>query len=263
MKFGKRLLAISVIEWKRKYVDYKALKKTIKRIRVGNEDECYTSINVASSIIGDNDITTSSPIDMNNKHNNNEHMKKEEEERCVYLDEYNKTIEWAWKRFPLNASDFVSLVCSELEKVNEFFERTEKRYATRQAQIHQQIEMYRTLRAKKGKKGMSKKQLVRLREVIQEHYRALNLLLNYRILNFTAFAKIMKKYEKKMSYTEHPEVYAGSLNEFKHHLQQQYFYSSPILKALIVQVEYLFTEYLYHGDRKQAMENVSILFQII
>jgi len=185
---------------------------------------------------------TSNKEEANNSEKNNTRM--------AYMDEQEALKEWSEYIFPSSSQEFTHLLLSELNKVNEFYERTEKRYATRQGQIHQQIDLYRKMRAKRGK-GISKKKVALLTKVFQEHYRSLNLLLNYRVLNYTAAVKSVKKYQKNV-----PDAPIGILQEYITHLKKQYFYSSPILQALIVQVEYVFTNDIFKGDRKKAMNNL-------
>lgn len=90
---------------------------------------------------------------------------------------------------------FFSLLEKELDKINKFYQKTEKECALRHTKLLKQIRIYnynlkkKNILSKLGKHSTSK-QMIMLG--FQEHYRALVLLQNYRVLNFTGFTKILK-----------------------------------------------------------------------
>ena len=69
----------------------------------------------------------------------------------------------------------------------------------------------------------------------------------YRNINYTAFSKILKKYEKNTLHTT-----KGIMQNIKN----TYCFSNLQLKYLITNAEYLFIRELYGGKRKKAMNEV-------
>jgi len=85
-----------------------------------------------------------------------------------------------------------------------------------------------------------------LAKAVQELYRGLNLLKNFRILNFTGLVKILKKHDKNSSYPLSKEILPI--------IQACYFFRSPILEQFLERVEALYVSTFCGGDRKSGME---------
>ncbi len=150
---------------------------------------------------------------------------------------------------------FFNLLERELDKINKFYLKTEKECAVRHTKLVKQIQIYhynfkkKNILSKLGRHSTSK-QMIMLG--FQEHYRALVLLQNYRVLNYTGFSKIMKKYIKCSG--NDPEL----RNEVLRLIEDEPFYSSPMLTTLIEQAEDLTTEHLHNGNRKHAMNSLRV-----
>jgi hypothetical protein len=157
--------------------------------------------------------------------------------------------------FKEESRSFFSLLEKELDKINKFYQKTEKECALRHTKLVKQIRIYnynlkkKNILSKLGKHSTSK-QMIMLG--FQEHYRALVLLQNYRVLNFTGFTKILKKYIKCSSNSN------GLKQEILNIIQDEPFYASPMLNTLIEETEDLVTEHLHNGNRKQAMDSLRL-----
>jgi hypothetical protein len=177
MKFGKYLIEHSVPEWKRKYIEYKQLKESIKR--------CVRFVEATPT-------TVEFPDD--------------DAQRLLH-GEHTAESDWAPLLSGGLAEDmnFVNRFQEEVLKVCAFFEErcadTKHRYQTLLNQCRildgttlaqnlpsQEVELQVVAKSKDPKK--------QLREAILEYYRMLQLLENYRILNEMAARKILKKYHK-------------------------------------------------------------------
>jgi len=91
-----------------------------------------------------------------------------------------------------------------------------------------------------------KKYRAALAKAVQELYRGLTLLKNYRILNFTGLVKILKKHDKVSSHKVSPALLPL--------VQNSYFFSSPILDQFLERVERIYEHTFCAGDRKAAMD---------
>lgn len=87
-----------------------------------------------------------------------------------------------------------------------------------------------------------------LKAAVQEFYRGLELLKNYRMLNRTAFRKLCKKFDKKTS-SSISESYMTKVNS-------SHFASSDILDNLLPKVEDIYGSIFEHGNRKIAIEKL-------
>jgi len=110
MKFGQTLLHQSVPEWRKKYINYKALKKSIKRINISKQK-------LLSEI--ENTIT-------NNKSSS----------KFIHASSSNIISELP------EETDFKHQLDSELEKINNFYSEREIEVVNKLILIVQQIEIY-------------------------------------------------------------------------------------------------------------------------
>lgn len=113
-----------------------------------------------------------------------------------------------------------------------------------------------------------------LEKALTELYRGLHLLRNYKILQFTAFVKILKKYDKL---DLHPSTLPYSKSGegtpvpddagFKAsavllpRIQSTHFLASPILKAFIRRVELIFAHTFTKGNHKAALDGLRVVPQ--
>ncbi len=105
MKFGKRLESSVNAEWRTQFIDYRAMKKVLKRIK--------NASNVEDSEF-DYDLA---------------------EDRGIFL---NKTIENPDLANNKQCRLFIEKCQTELNKINKFFVQQEKKIAERQAQLKAQ-----------------------------------------------------------------------------------------------------------------------------
>ncbi len=101
-----------------------------------------------------------------------------------------------------------------------------------------------------GTKWSYSKNKTLLHKSLRELYRGLQLLKNYRILNYTAFVKILKKHDKVTS--------MGALPALTPLIRATPFYYSPVLDQCIARTENIFISFFHHGDRKKAMESLRV-----
>ena len=151
---------------------------------------------------------------------------------------------------------------------------TSEAQATIAQHMHMQLK-FRLLTAQKPWKVLEK--------ALTELYRGLHLLRNYKILNFTAFVKILKKYDKLGLHDDWtPTKGTGETADMNEtslginggsvipqstqgwkagltllpRIQSTHFLASPILKAFIRRVELIFAQTFTDGDQKQALDNL-------
>ncbi|KAG0627990.1 hypothetical protein M758_2G242000 [Ceratodon purpureus] len=84
-----------------------------------------------------------------------------------------------------------------------------------------------------------------LRQAFVEFYRGLSMLSNYRSLNITAFAKILKKYDKITGWNFLP-IYMKEV-------ESSHFVVSKKIHKLMSKVEDIFTKHFAEGQRKKAV----------
>ncbi|KAG9313638.1 EXS family protein/ERD1/XPR1/SYG1 family protein [Chiua virens] len=91
----------------------------------------------------------------------------------------------------------------------------------------------------------------RLRRAVIEHYRGLEVLNNYRILNVTGFRKALKKYEK---ITKNPVLDAY----MKEKVEPSAFFNGTIVSTMLKEAEDLYAAKFERGDRKKAMSRLRV-----
>lgn len=117
-------------------------------------------------------------------------------------------------------------------------EDEEIRQANRLAALSYDPERYKAARKK-------------LKVAVLEYYKGLEILKNYKILNRTGFAKILKKFEKT---TQVP----CSNPYYKAKITPSVLVSSDTVERLIKSTEEIYTAYFEHGNRKRALERLRI-----
>lgn len=91
----------------------------------------------------------------------------------------------------------------------------------------------------------------KLKAAILEYYRGLEILKNYKILNRTGFAKILKKFEKTVELSCADAYYNAKVTP-------SILVSSESVEKLIKGTEEIFTAYFEHGNRKRALQRLRI-----
>ncbi|KAF8549651.1 hypothetical protein OG21DRAFT_1554406 [Imleria badia] len=91
----------------------------------------------------------------------------------------------------------------------------------------------------------------RLRKAAVEHYRGLEVLNNYRILNLIGFRKALKKYEKITKNS----VLDAYMNE---KVEPSAFASGAMVSTMIKEMEDLFAMRFERGDRKKALDRLRV-----
>jgi hypothetical protein len=95
-----------------------------------------------------------------------------------------------------------------------------------------------------------------LEKALTELYRGLHLLRNYKILNFTAFVKILKKYDRVVGRELGLHKDWAASATLLPRIQSTHFLASPILKAFLRRVELIFAQTFTKGDHKAALEGL-------
>lgn len=117
-------------------------------------------------------------------------------------------------------------------------EDEEMRRANKAAAQSHDVERYKAARKK-------------LKAAVLEYYRGLEILKNYKILNRTGFAKILKKFEKAT------EVACGDAY-YSAKVAPSILVSSESVEKLLKGTEEIFAAYFEHGNRKRALERLRI-----
>lgn len=117
-------------------------------------------------------------------------------------------------------------------------EDEELRRANRLAALSHDPERYKSARKK-------------LKTAVLEYYRGLEILKNYKILNRTGFAKILKKFEKTT------EVRVGDAY-YHAKVAPSVLVASETVEKLLKGTEEIYTAYFEHGNRKRALERLRI-----
>ncbi|KAF8558287.1 hypothetical protein OG21DRAFT_1227633 [Imleria badia] len=90
-----------------------------------------------------------------------------------------------------------------------------------------------------------------LREAVAEHYRGLEILNNYRILNLTGFRKALRKYGK-ITKTSVVDAY------MKDKVEPSAFASGAIVSIMLKEMVHLFAMRFEHGNRKKAKDHLRV-----
>lgn len=90
----------------------------------------------------------------------------------------------------------------------------------------------------------------RIKKVLLEFYRSLDLLKNFKTLNYQSIVKIMKKFDKQTHRNMSPE--------FLEDVKKKHFVTSKITEALLSDVENLYRRVFTGGDRSKALRELRI-----
>jgi len=91
----------------------------------------------------------------------------------------------------------------------------------------------------------------RIKAALYEFYRSLEMIKNYKVLNHTGFAKILKKFDKTAGWKA-SKAYMNSK------LKPAYFMTSGIVQDLIVETEDVFIDTFEKGHRRRGMAKLRI-----
>ncbi|KAG0308115.1 hypothetical protein BGZ98_009011, partial [Dissophora globulifera] len=91
----------------------------------------------------------------------------------------------------------------------------------------------------------------RIKAALYEFYRSLEMIKNYKVLNHTGFAKILKKFDKTAGWRA-SKIYVGSK------LKPAYFMTSVTIEDLIKETEDVFIDTFEKGHRRRGMAKLRI-----
>ncbi|KAG0073947.1 hypothetical protein BGZ90_011150 [Linnemannia elongata] len=91
----------------------------------------------------------------------------------------------------------------------------------------------------------------RIKAALYEFYRSLEMIKNYKVLNHTGFAKILKKFDKTAGWK-------GSKPYINSRLKPAYFMTSGVIEDLIKETEDLFIDTFEKGHRRRGMAKLRI-----
>ncbi|KAF9191532.1 hypothetical protein BGZ50_009299 [Haplosporangium sp. Z 11] len=91
----------------------------------------------------------------------------------------------------------------------------------------------------------------RIKAALYEFYRSLEMIKNYKVLNHTGFAKILKKFDKTAGWK-------GSKPYIDSKLRPSYFMNSTIIQDLITETEDVFIDSFEKGHRRKGMAKLRI-----
>lgn len=91
----------------------------------------------------------------------------------------------------------------------------------------------------------------RIKAALYEFYRSLEMIKNYKVLNHTGFAKILKKFDKTAGWKA-SKAYMNS------NLKSAYFMNSGTIEDLINKTEDLFVDTFEKGHRRRGMAKLRI-----
>jgi len=230
VKFGTKLKANRVIEWADKYVDYKALKKFIKQ---QHKKEIENNPIVGSAGFLTRNTSSSFSLNSNCTDLKSVALIESEGERTYLLE---KTAN----------QQFETLIQQELQKVEKFYaEKMEVCVARLQLLKDQITDQHGGIqRLQKAMQGLGTYESIK--RALMVLYRDMNLLHNYTILNYTAFVKIFKKYDKVMKRSCSENMLAQ--------LNAASFYAATDLLGQIDSIEELFGTAFCEGNRKLGDE---------
>lgn len=149
---------------------------------------------------------------------------------------------------------FQELMIIEIRKMNEFFERKDAELTKKHDALLEQIKVFRT----KKDEGLlaRKRQLEMLREAFIEHYRFLNLLLNYRTVNQAAIVHLCHKFDRTLhGNLLQREIVANQLN-------YAYFMTNSHVQELIDDCRTIVTDELYPNDPSEAKKQLRLVNQV-
>jgi EXS family/SPX domain len=140
---------------------------------------------------------------------------------------------------------FFALLTSEIAKINEFYIKQERHFWRTTNAI---VKQYNYLEDQVTPIDRLAARRSQLRRACRQLYRGLELLKNFRVLNYTGIVKIMKKHDKVAMFRASPEVLMVALS--------QPFFSSPLVAHLLAKVEEVFVAAFADGDRAEGMQKL-------
>lgn len=210
MKFGKRLQRLlddSLPEWRDKFISYKQLKQSLKLIIPADDANplCfshYCLCDVQAS--RDNSCT---PMASN--------ISSLEQLGSLFC-----------RQLALPEAIFITLLFSELNKVNTFFSEKEEEFVIRSQETKGKFE--KLLETCGGNLEPSH-EIIEIRKAIVNIHGEMVLLENYSALNYTGFVKIIKKHDKRTG---------GVLRTpFVQSVLQEPFFATDIISKLVQECE--------------------------
>eukprot|EP00743_Colponemidia_sp_Colp-15_P003538 GILK01003818.1.p1 GENE.GILK01003818.1~~GILK01003818.1.p1 ORF type:complete len:823 (+),score=116.33 GILK01003818.1:2051-4519(+) len=258
MKFSKFLIHGAVPEWAEKYVNYKGLKKVLKRMAKAKAEVMKQSASVIRASEEHRPLSMS--VESRHRANTTEEDVRsvgEESSEKDALSRHTRTqsVLSSWNEevvvevLPIQL-EFEALMSKELEKVNEFYRNKETEMRQRFQTLQKQMQV---LPKKQKSKEVTKAMFAKLESAVKEYYRGLGLLKNYVIMNYTAFHKIVKKHDKYI------RVAAWRLSTtFLSWVEGAYFHQSTLLADLTHATEKMYIKFFAQGDRRKGMNGLRL-----
>lgn len=215
MRFEQRLENEAVPEWRAKYVDYRHLKTIIDKMPPREEEEFDTSLGAFKSISHDDE-----PLD---------------ELEALFFDR----------------------IALELAKVSDAYQLLEAEATDRLQQFHLKLDdhigaaattFFGHERPKWRSKSRQHSVKNKLKKAIREYYRSLELIANFQLLNYQAFGKILKKFDKR--------TLRKSSSKFMEKVKEQGFYRSDAVSLYREDIEGLYRRFFTDGKRSQALQEL-------
>ena len=271
MKFAKRLHSELVPEWETKYIDYRGLKVFLKEM--GSEIDENGVVSRSCKISSDssqNSLLFPCPSDALNSLTSEESkfLSRIEEQLakvCSFYDENEKSIVRKYlmmyeeiRIFLFNDSSKLPSECptSSAFSTNETEEfKIRKKICLEESlfTLKQKREEYFRSNRSVPKEEVKRRVKTSLRKAMLEYYRLLELMKNFKVLNYLGFVKILKKFDKYRS-LNCSEKYLSILHE-------KNFYTSTVLDTLMQNVENLARVVFFNGNRHLAMQKLRLASQ--
>ena len=261
MKFAKYLEAELVPEWRRQYVNYKMMKKHVKKVGA-SADRPHSEEDESERPLSPTPIGTAPPSrheTSSSEHAVQQHPRPNSRENDIQMTTPVPALPPVSYSFPSGPNsdaerNFFVALDEEMAKVEAFYRLREEDAVRRFDVIKQQLSIYKYSQQRALSDAVSTRSFTsamrKLRASLLELYRYLELIQNYRLLNFTAAAKILKKFDKTAGWRS-SEIYLK-------HVDEMNFRKSHLVDQMIKEVETWYTEFFAQKQRRNAMKDLRV-----
>lgn len=269
MKFGQKLQQEAIPEWREKYINYDTLKRDLKTIPYTTK--VLPLIRIPVTTWRDEKLPVNEQL----------FFKRLESERLKIDEFYRDKEDGAVKTKLLLMNQIITAINYQEEstmntsnwrgKKKKYQKHTRKRKSMGHllSELVDSVQLYNsdkpsshdtgnykydsTIMSIESLKPLHKitKSILQIKKALMEFYRTLLLLSNYQKLNYTAFIKILKKYDK---------ITGNSIKQeyLKHIESESKVFSSRMIETLISEVEYIYSTVFAEGDRHSAMRKLRL-----